>query len=489
MRMSVSKIAQLFGIIFISSSCVDKFSFDPAAVMDNLEASVSPSPASSPVASSSPTPSPSPTNATQVTLRTYKPALAVRGAQCMMCHSSLQANIVTDFGYGSSNYLANPFNLTNIFTVTQQIGATNFHASENAYTNQRDAWQSANAIEGQIIVPRINIADTELELMVGTRQSITMKELMEHPNLTGTGSMVSRVSLPAGVTDKVLEKDEVVISYPTRQEILDLLPVGLRSDALVVYPKSLDSTNPSVANNFVLDSGRSVVRNSFTTPVLECRGDVIVKGTLLLKNVVISTDRNGCRLYVTEGIHIQGTVVLQAPTGQEPNLQLSSAKAILIGFSADSMGSQAAGGRADTYSPISGTLARFATRLDVQYNPSGSAINGIASATFFDELGAEATRLGDYLKDAIESAVANEVPTGASIVGGRLAVNYSGILLNAPHVHSRYYGDIEGAVITDVAFLARNPAGQNLERFVYDSVFDTAPAVLPALGRDMLRIR
>ena len=467
------KISLPLTAVGLLGGCVDNYSFAPGPV----------------AAPQIQTPAPLPSDGLQVTLRKYKPALAVRGAQCMVCHASLQANLITDFGYGSPNFLANPYGRARSFVQSTQIGIDAHHTNESAYTNQREAWQSAIGIVGQIFVPKVQLTDDQVEAMTGVRTSLSFRSLMEDPTLTGTGPMVSQVTPPAGITEKIVEADAITISAPTTDEILALLTPAGRASALAVEPLSLHSDISSVAQNFVTDSVRSVIRNDFTSPTLVCRGDVLVKGTLLLKNAVIATDKNGCRLYVTEGIHVQGTLTLTAPAGDTPNLQLSSAKAILLGFDADSMGHAPGGGRVDTRSTITGRLARFATRLDTMYDPSVAPIAGVSRSAYFDGLVDEAVRLGDYLKDAVESATANEVPTGASIVGGRLAVNYSHLLLNAPEVHSRYFGDIEGAVIADVAFLARNPAGVSLEHFVYDSVFDTAPAILPALPRAVLRVK
>ena len=468
MGMSASRMTQLFGIIVISTSCVDKYSFEPDTSASRLQsAAVS--------------------TGTLGSLKTYKPALAVRGAQCMVCHASLQTNIITDFGYGSANFAANPYGRRNVFRSSTQIGATLHHTNDSAYGNQRESWQSANAIEGQIIIPRATISSSQLETMVGLQQEMSLKDLMEHPTLTGSGSMVSKVTSPS--SEKVIEKTSVTISYPTKAEILALLPTDRLAESLVVYEKTLDSRKPAIAQNLILDTGRSVVRNDFTAPIVICRGDIVVKGTLLLKNAVIFTDKGGCRLYVTEGIHIQGTLTLQGPSGENPNVQMTSPKAILMGFDADSMGAASGGGRVDIHSEGSGRLSRFGRRLDTMYNPSVSSINGMASASYFNDLTTEAVRLGDYLEDAVEAVTAGHVPTGATVVNGRLSINYSGLLLNAPQVHSRYYGDMEGAVITDIAFFARNPAGQNLERFLYDSVFDDAPTVFPALSREMLSIQ
>lgn len=463
-------------LLTFATSCSNEFSFVQTPVVDNQKNRADFTTGNIPTE-------------TQAALKKYKPALAVRGAQCMVCHASLQTNIVTDFGYGSSNFASTAIGTTNVFKDLYQVGINGHYTNESAYSNQRDAWQSANEITGSIIIPSFSFSEDQMQTMVGVRQSLTMKQLMEDQTLTGTGSMTSKVT----ASEKVIEKKSVEISYPTQSEILALIPTSELNSTLLVYKKTLTGESDTVAENFVLDQTKLVVRNDFTNSIT-CKGDVVIKGTLLLKNAVIETDKKGCRLYVSEGVHIQGTLTVQnTSNSDQPNLQITSPKAILLGFSGDSMGADsvngATGSRTEITSAVGGRLARFAKRLDTQYNPSGSTINGIASETFFNELTAEAFRLGDYLEDAEDAVLNNHIPTGASSVNGRLSIQYSHLLLNAPHVHSRYYGDIEGAVIAEIAFLARNPAGQSYERFVYDTVFDSAPAVFPAFSRDLLKIK
>src|SRR4051812_42532588 len=49
-------------------------------------------------------PLPSYTNTTPTqALVTLKPALAVRGINCMLCHGTVKSNILTDFGYDSAS--------------------------------------------------------------------------------------------------------------------------------------------------------------------------------------------------------------------------------------------------------------------------------------------------------------------------------------------------------------------------------------------------
>jgi hypothetical protein len=142
--------------------------------------------------------------------------------------------------------------------------------------------------------------------------------------------------------------------------------------------------------------------------------------------------------------------------------------------------------------------------LDSQYNPGGQAINGVAPTQFFDNIVLDAISIGSGLMDAGDPAFvsnAGNVPgetlisepsdSGNSNVGGtRVAINYNGLLLNAPHVHSRYYGNLTGVIIADVAFLARNPSANIFDEvFNYDPTFNSVQYVFPALTTTILSLQ
>ena len=57
---------------------------------------------------------------------------------------------------------------------------------------------------------------------------------------------------------------------------------------------------------------------------------------------------------------------------------------------------------------------------------------------------------------------------------------FSGLLLNAPEVHSRYVGNFKGAVVAEIAMFR---LGEFV--FTFDSLFQKVP-ILPALKSDIL---
>ena len=431
-------------------------------------------------------------------IKRFKPALAVRGIQCLLCHAHIGSNIVTDLGAGSDNFLPKAahgelYN-RNYFTTSP----------DSAYTNQRDAFQSANAIDGQVIVPKYTLDQDAIRFLwddgrASAKVSMSLKDVFtDGSGLTGNGSMLDKVNPPSGV-DKIVEKSKVLIQYPTRDEILNLIPVEARRDG-AVYAASTEFSRTSSITGLKAVAG-GVVTNESESSEIECHGDVVIQGTLVLENAKVKTDSKGCRLYVTDSVFIQGEIPLTSTeSGKKPNLQIASARSIIMGISYIGMSGLDA---TDAHTPserpdVNGRLAegghsRFATRMNFQYNPSGGAINGVPGNDFFTGITEEARIVervaGLRLIDAGDSNFVQRGATFAgaqvvdSSVGFHLSANFEGILLNAPHVHSRYFGNFKGVIIAEVAFLARNVGNVSDEKFFYDSVFDDAPLMLPLLPR------
>jgi hypothetical protein len=56
-------------------------------------------------------------------------------------------------------------------------------------------------------------------------------------------------------------------------------------------------------------------------------------------------------------------------------------------------------------------------------------------------------------------------------------------------VHSRYAGSFKGAIIADVAMLARNPTNeQKISQFSFDPILSDVKLVFPALKTTILEI-
>jgi hypothetical protein len=85
----------------LGPGCASKYSFEALPVLSQLSGGPSSSGGGSAQAEIPPTSS----TGTTVSVKTLQPALAVRGISCLACHGQMQANVITDFGYGNNWFL------------------------------------------------------------------------------------------------------------------------------------------------------------------------------------------------------------------------------------------------------------------------------------------------------------------------------------------------------------------------------------------------
>jgi hypothetical protein len=182
-----------------------------------------------------------------------------------------------------------------------------------------------------------------------------------------------------------------------------------------------------------------------------CSGDVVVRGMLFLKNVNLKTDNKGCRLYVSGSVFIQGAVTYASVSGvTTPNLQITSSRMIGMGFSPSSLSNRLAlsGDRAWTLPAFHLRSASDVTSLHRSFVTEASSISGMVDA---------------------DSDTTDQV-------------QFTGVLLNAPEVHSRYIGNFNGAVVAELALFRLNQFV-----FTFDSIFQDVP-IFPALEDDILSL-
>jgi hypothetical protein len=413
----------------------------------------------------------------------------------MMCHGVIGSNVITDFGYGTANFNPGP----------QYVPTPSFFSSpyfqgaggdgDGAYGDHRGGWQSAT-IHGSLYIPQVAFTPAMASSMFGItiNQSFSLMDFVQLGNTGGgSNSLASTVTPPIPMQSPVVQLTSLNISYPKAAEIVALAPTALQTAGIGFSAIQVSGQPASSATGLSLDTSGNFVRNT-TGSTFNCTGDVVVLGTLFLKNLQISTNANGCHLYVSQSVFIQGPITYTSSVvGQ--NIQISSARAIVMGFSLTQLGASSTAGQVrilhkgdNNIGTPGGNFARFAQEYDVEYDTANLAINGVTRTTFFDNIVLDAKNIGSELQDAGDAAAIASVPAGATVNSEpRLSINYQGLLLNAPHVHSRYAGSLKGVVISEIAMFARNPSSTNpIEQFVYDPVFDGVSSVLPALSTQVL---
>ena len=381
------------------------------------------------------------------TFRTLQPALAVRGASCLMCHAQVSANVITDFGNGNN------------FFFDKDKGTDGFYSDWYSGGVSGTSWWASSIIRGSVYVPKASMdhsyAIVNAQDPKNTKVSMSLAEVVQAKRFDSAGNnpqpqMATGVS-PAAGQNAVIEKRTVYIGAPTETEILALAPTlaapGFK--AIAVDGITPDPSLPLSGLQVVSGSGGSYVTNTSGAPFV-CAGDVMVKGTLFLNTVTVKTNNKGCRLYVSGSVFIQGPVTYSGAGLTTANMQITSAKLIAMGFDVTSLKRRLS---------VEGDRASMINYFTTRSTQSPAERHGA--------LAAEAAMISG-LADAGEDTSAT----------ARNA--FTGLLLNAPEVHSRYVGNFKGAVVAEIAMFR---LGEFV--FTFDPTFQNVP-ILPALRSDIL---
>ena len=440
---------QYFGIHYTPGKVVpgsDKPDSDKPGA-DNSSQPLSPAPVSpvsiavaTPSPSALPTATPQDSGTTTVSIRKIKPSLAVRGASCLACHANIQSNMVTDFGFGDS-YFLDKGDVSDGYQIN--YGSPYFN-------HGLIAWQSAR-IFGSLIIPKVTVSRANFPGQMNTVDPMGLKSEMSLSDLIQSKQLAYMDGMPAlnssiasGVTPlngeaPVIEKSSIYIGAPTQSEILSLAPTLIASPTGFAM---LKVTKANLSGLEMVDEGHgSFVRNKSNVPFV-CMGDVVIKGTLFLNNLNLVTDDNGCRIYASQSIFVQGAVKYNGGIGTgSQNLQLSSARAILMGFDQYKLSDRL------SLTGISSLLPYASTR--------GPGTNKEKRTLIYNE---------SLLISELEDAGSQMIP-------------YSRMLLNAPEVHSRYTGEFSGVVVGEIVLFRLGKFS-----FKYDTAFDSTP-ILPSLEK------
>jgi hypothetical protein len=440
---------------------------------------------------------------TSISVQALKPALAIRGVNCLLCHGNIGSNVVTDFGHNSdSNGLQEIDDVSNAFFGPIR---TAYNDTEYSVTGA-GGWQTGS-INGNVYVPSEPISASACNTLFGINSSVTYSQAMSWT--TGSNPLSATVQLPSVAMSGIINGTGVLtplsqihISYPTQTQILNAAGTGASlsqaPSVVQVSSASVSGLNNSTRNNFTRN-GSAASPGSIT-----CTGDVVVIGPLFLKDATVNTNDQGCRLYVTGTVVVQGPLTVQGSTNA--NLQISSAKAIVMGFDllhlGYAFGTNGSSLRsANPFSlplPDADSYIRFSIWDDPSYYPT-NAPSGFSSAeAFFDSVVSDAilidgghlipgkTGPGNWVGSELVDAFSTAQPSSAYVQadgGYRLAYDYSHIVFNAPQIHGRYGGSINGVMIGDSAlFLLSGDASTSDGlgvNFSYDSTFDHVSQLLP----------
>ncbi len=380
---------------------------------------------------------PSPTEAT---LKTIQPALAVRAMSCVLCHAEIKSSVITDFGLGTADFMG---------------GDNHFFSKNSWYNDLAGAWQSSH-ISGTVFVPAAPVtarAQSVLGSAYDNQPLLKIKDFMKIPYTTtgwekylsakeAQSEMAWHIEPDVG-NDSVVEKTNILIRAPSMSEIQALAPELWSASAPASGAKRIGSNEP--LQLIPARSAAGIFLQNDENAVLECsKMDIVVRGTLFLRRLKIHA-AGGCRLYVSGSVFIEEGITYVG-NGDLQNLQITSSSAILMGLSPSRLKTRLVD-RRDGLNLVARDYSNLATQV-LQ----------------------EADLIGD-LKDAQDDYAV------------RASYDFTGLLLNAPIVHSRYLGKVQGTIISEAILFALGEF-----HFVFDPVF-TKVNVLPLLTNSILKVQ
>lgn len=454
-----------------------------------------------------------------------QPALAVRASACVMCHADVKSNIITDFGYGGdgkgrdyyfgkgvpNQTQANQAHDLAFFGSPDPIGHYiwwvgfpfkwndgSVYGDEKAF-NVLGNWSNLKLEGGKkVLIPKGAGVPAAPAAMSGAS---SLKDYL-----------LQRFALspyPSTTTAQVSEYSSVYIGAPTAARLRTAFSLASTNTTLGVTYVKAASDSAALAG---LSTVGAAIKN---TGNIICEGDVLVNGPLLLKNAVIDS-RTGCRIYATGGVFVYGPITyvgisstnaVTNPAYAKASLQISSSKAILMGL----------GELYPTSAPVNGVGTSCESSVTKPANIENffylKAANDLARR---NEYKGNATELAHYDKGNWDSmygrmtfqmhgslmlrddardgyAIGKDILGDYAKVGTqkdascetqKRSVGFNRLLLNAPQVHSRYWGDFSGVIISEYILPS---LGQF--HFKYDPVFLQVP-ILPRLqAADYLKVQ
>ncbi|NQZ19343.1 MAG: hypothetical protein HRT44_08820 [Bdellovibrionales bacterium] len=413
------------------------------------------------------------------------PSLALRAAECILCHARIKGDVVSDFGYKSD---LDPFGKDFFLAERGDTGNTLSFAPFHSKGNLRNAGWSTAIIDGDIYVPKVvfdDLPDSKERLFLITREYVensvtkvaqTLKEYMEKIVMPykPSGVSVDRVK-------DVYELDKVYIGAPTQDDIIQA--GGLTTSEPLKFIKNNDDSPDLSGFIHFQENGKDYYTNA-SDEAMVCEGDLFVDGVVWLNDLKIQTE-NGCRLYVTRSVFIHGAIDYIDESALT-NLQITSATLIYMG----------AGICIDCHTGSDGEYG--ANWVDRRVN---GMVAWVEELRGFEDMAAYRAGVNeDFLKvsnvNPIPPRPADSVTDKDSYYQSQLSdagitmldpkasvwnhseTGYHRLLLNAPAVHSRYNGDFQGWVIAEFALWKLGDF-----KFRFDPVFKSVP-ILPLINFD-----
>lgn len=197
-----------------------------------------------------------------------EPSLAVRGIGCATCHLQSSSKLITDFGFGNDYFFGKD---------AVNVPSASPFAPSYSYYNDHAGVSFKTAKLREVIVPNQNLPFSPSAYLPATSPAAQL----------AATTVAQYVKAVVPTTVIVSTKNDIFIGAPSADVIKLRSALGTAETA---YFKNQDSSP-------VL-SGLSKLGTYFTASNLICDGDLVINGTLFLKDLRLTTNE-GCRIMVT----------------------------------------------------------------------------------------------------------------------------------------------------------------------------------------------
>jgi hypothetical protein len=382
-----------------------------------------------------------------------QPAMAIRSPACVTCHLKTESNFITDFGLHG----AGPGR-------DYTFGGEHWNTSSPYGDHDGASLKTMKFLNSmaQFIVP-----NAPLPAVV---QEVTGKsKISDYVKLRLSEAVDDQIT----PNIQVVEKQKIFIGAPKPEDIKAAFDLPSNS---LAYFKDNQTSKPLSGlikkSNTVFTVGDKLI----------CEGDLAIDGILYLNDAKIET-RTGCRIYATGSVFIYKKIEYLQKTDLS-NLQITSSRGIFLGLGsvmakADETCEKTSGGWYET-TFLNENISRddFNKKFSSSFTHRVSTLWTIPHTYLREDITPK--QAGDRFLNEIKD-VEKEFGTvyDASCSASGRDVEYERLLLNAPHVQSRYTGKFKGSIISEYILMSLSRFS-----FAYDPVFSKT-AVFPMLDSNL----
>lgn len=388
-----------------------------------------------------------------------QPAMAIRTPACVSCHLKTESNFITDFGLHG----AGPERDYTFGGAKWDAGSP--YGDHDASLN---TMKFSNSL-AQFIVPNAKLPDVIQE--VTGKEKISDYVRMRLAEVRDSDTEKRDDVITPNI--QVVEKQKIFIGAPSAEAIRAAFE--LPNNSFVYYKDNQTSRALSgliKKSNTVFTIGEKLV----------CEGDLAIDGVLYLNEANIET-RTGCRIYATGSVFIYKKIEYLQKT-ELSNLQISSSHGIFLGLgnimaNSDETCEKTSGGwYENAFKNVDIPRKDFDKNYSSTFKHRVSTLWTIPLTHLRENITPKdvGDRFLNEMKDVEKEF--GTINDAACAPNGR-EVEYERLLLNAPHVQSRYTGKFKGSIISEYILMSLSRFS-----FAYDPVFSRT-AVFPMLDSNL----